>query len=48
MNGAMRRLLLAFILALAAAASEDWGPVQFLVGHWTGEGGGGPGQGGSE
>jgi hypothetical protein len=26
-------------------AAEDWGPVQFLVGTWTGEGGGGPGQG---
>jgi len=25
--------------------AEDWGPAQFLIGHWTGEGGGQPGQG---
>jgi hypothetical protein len=24
---------------------QDWGPAQFLVGNWTGEGGGQPGQG---
>ncbi|MBZ5580351.1 MAG: hypothetical protein LAP40_27665 [Acidobacteriia bacterium] len=28
-----------------AAAGTDWGPVQFLVGRWTGEGGGAPGAG---
>jgi hypothetical protein len=33
-----------FSLSLALGA-EDWGPVQFLVGHWTGEGTGQPGQG---
>jgi hypothetical protein len=32
-------LLLAF--CLPAAAADDWGPAQFLVGLWTGEGTGG-------
>jgi hypothetical protein len=31
--------------ASAADQPAGWGPVQFLVGEWTGEGGGGPGQG---
>jgi hypothetical protein len=33
-----------FSLSLGFGA-EDWGPVQFLVGHWTGEGTGQSGQG---
>ena len=42
----MRRLLLVtLLLAAAPLRAEDWGPLQFLVGKWTGEGGGGPGQG---
>ncbi len=42
----MKRLLLLAALFLSAAiAADDWGPLQFLIGHWTGEGGGGPGQG---
>jgi hypothetical protein len=34
--------------ALASGAEEkkdEWGPLRFLVGDWTGEGGGSPGQG---
>jgi len=37
-------LVFACLLAPAAATAEDWGPVQFLLGQWTGEGGGAPGQ----
>ena len=29
----------------AAPAAPDWGPLQFLIGTWSGEGGGQPGQG---
>jgi hypothetical protein len=41
-------LLLATIARLGAGAPDQsarWGPLQPLVGAWTGEGGGGPGQG---
>ena len=45
-------LIWAFVLAVTAcfyASAADkpagWGPVEYLVGDWTGEGGGGPGQG---
>jgi hypothetical protein len=31
--------------ASPADNAAGWGPVQYLVGDWTGEGGGGPGQG---
>jgi hypothetical protein len=42
----MRRAFLLLIMASAAVlAAEDWGPAQFLVGHWTGEGTGQPGNG---
>src|SRR5579884_2868114 len=41
----MRRLFLLALLAGVAAHAEDWGPLQFLVGHWTGEGSGSPGVG---
>src|SRR5689334_13336902 len=42
----MRRfLLLVALFVLTVAAAEDWGPVQFLVGSWTGDGSGQPGQG---
>jgi hypothetical protein len=42
----MRRLLtVALCLCSATLVAEDWGPLQFLVGNWTGEGGGQPGQG---
>jgi len=40
-----RILILAALLAMPAFAAEDWGPVRFLIGHWTGEGSGQPGQG---
>src|SRR6266404_247911 len=42
----MRGLLIVatFLFSLTAKA-DDWGPLQFLVGQWTGEGGGEPGQG---
>ncbi len=41
------RLLLTIVafLAPAVAAAPDWGPVQFLVGRWTGVGSGEPGKG---
>ena len=45
----MRYLLPLAIFACLNASPADkpagWGPVQYLVGDWTGEGGGGPGQG---
>ncbi len=42
----MRSLLIAATLLITAGAKgEDWGPLQFLVGHWTGAGGGEPGRG---
>ena len=41
----MRTLLLALLLSCMPALADDWGPVQFLVGHWTGEGSGQPGNG---
>jgi hypothetical protein len=37
--------LLAAMPAVTPAAEPDWGPAQFLVGHWTGEGSGQPGAG---
>jgi hypothetical protein len=39
------RVLLVLLMALFACAlhGEDWGPAQFLIGEWTGEGGGQPG-----
>ena len=37
--------LLAAISAACFAATPDWGPVQFLLGNWTGEGAGQPGAG---
>jgi hypothetical protein len=41
----MRRLLLLAFLCSAALAADDWGPAQFLVGKWMGEGSGEPGKG---
>ena len=42
----MRSVLIAATLLITAGArAEDWGPVQFLVGHWAGDGGGEPGRG---
>src|ERR1035437_5246349 len=40
----MKRVAVAgwFVCSLFA---QDWGPAQFLVGNWAGEGGGQPGQG---
>ena len=35
--------LLMTLASTAVLAAEDWGPAQFLVGHWTGEGTGQPG-----
>jgi len=40
-----RLLILAALFASLALAAEDWGPAGFLVGQWTGEGSGQPGQG---
>ena len=43
----MRKLLLlAALLAGTAIAADNWEPLRFLVGHWTGEGSGQPGSGG--
>ncbi len=39
-----RAAVLFFFLASLALHGEDWGPLAFLVGEWTGEGGGQPGQ----
>jgi len=41
----MKRLFLFAILCLPAFGADDWGPLQFLIGQWTGDGGGDPGQG---
>ena len=42
----MRFVLLAvFLLCPSIYAADDWGALNYLIGHWTGEGGGGPGQG---
>ena len=40
----MVRMTIAILFA-ASLIGQDWGPAQFLVGNWTGEGGGQPGQG---
>ena len=40
-----RLFLLALALLAPAGAADDWGPAQFLLGRWIGEGGGQPGQG---
>ena len=37
--------IVAALLAAPAMAADDWGPVQFLIGKWTGEGSGQPGNG---
>jgi len=39
-------LIVASLLICLTARAQDWGPLQFLVGNWTGEGGGEPEQGG--
>lgn len=41
----IRGVLLSFFLMTSFLAAEDWGALQFLVGTWSGEGGGQPGQG---
>lgn len=33
------------IPGLPSFAADDWGPLQFLIGQWTGDGGGDPGAG---
>jgi hypothetical protein len=38
-------LILAILSLSLAFGAEDWGPAQFLIGHWTGDGTGQPGQG---
>jgi len=38
-------VVLTMLLASAPAHAGDWGPLEFLVGNWTGAGGGDPGQG---
>ena len=37
--------LLVFLIPMLVAA-EDWGPLEFLIGRWTGQGSGTPGNGG--
>src|SRR5579884_4444017 len=46
----MMRLLLPVLLLflIPCGRADDWGPLQFLVGHWTAEGGGKPGAGTGE
>jgi hypothetical protein len=45
----MKRVLVLAMFCLVslslAVGAEDWGPAQFLVGNWTGEGTGHPGEG---
>jgi hypothetical protein len=38
-------LIIATLLVSVATGAEDWGPLQFLAGHWAGDGGGEPGHG---
>lgn len=38
-------LMLALLLGANCVTAEDWGPLQFLVGTWVGEGDGQPGHG---
>jgi hypothetical protein len=38
-------VLATILYSVTAGAADDWGPIQFLVGRWTGEGNGAPGQG---
>ena len=38
-------MLLASLFLSVPLRADEWGPLQFLVGKWTGEGGGSPGQG---
>lgn len=40
-----KMLVLALLLVASCGAAEDWGPLQFLVGTWVGEGEGQPGRG---
>ena len=41
----MRRLLLIFLVWLPIlTAAEDWTPIQFLIGQWSGQGAGEPGK----
>ena len=35
----MRQLFLLIAFCFSAPAADDWGPVQFLLGRWTAEGG---------
>ncbi len=42
----MRFLLVCVLLTFPVTAAENWGPVQFLIGTWTGAGSGQPGNGG--
>ena len=37
--------LLVFLIPMLVAA-DDWGPLEFLIGQWTGQGSGAPGNGG--
>ena len=37
-------VLLTLLLVSAPVHAGDWGPLEFLIGKWTGAGGGGPGQ----
>jgi hypothetical protein len=42
----MFRMMIPILFAFAGSLiGQDWGPAQFLVGNWTGDGSGQPGQG---
>ncbi len=41
----MKRLTIA-LWFVSSLPGQDWGPAQFLIGNWAGEGGGQPGKGG--
>ncbi len=38
-------MILFACLLVGAGRAEDWGPLEFLIGHWTGQGSGQPGAG---
>ena len=37
-------LLALLTLTMSPAQAEDWGPLNFLIGNWVGEGSGKPGE----
>jgi hypothetical protein len=45
MKRALVLVIFSFFSCAIAFGADDWGPAQFLIGHWTGDGAGQPGQG---